>query len=211
MRDVKPAAPRSTTRRLNRASSSVGQRMLSLSSCWLSLASTVTFLPARPARMLREFASLRRKAAAALSSMFRRLSRESAVSLLRVLSVRNSLKRKSLSESAWTCVGTDCTASSTWRTGRSAASGAMGATPKAVTPVPSSRAARVAVTRLGWRRRVLARGRSTWEGDGSCKANSQQKCIGRCGSTGLLYKTWRALVAGPDAGVGPEPSRRCGS
>ena len=39
--------------------------------------------------------------------MFRRLSSESAVSLLRVLSVRNSLKRKSISESVWAWVGSE--------------------------------------------------------------------------------------------------------
>ena len=50
-RELKPLASaglRSITRRLNSVSLSLGQRMLSLSSCWLSLASAVTLRPPAP-------------------------------------------------------------------------------------------------------------------------------------------------------------------
>ena len=173
MLELNPVAVRSMTRRLNSAASSVAQRKLSLSSCWLSVASAVTFLPARPASNSRALASRRKKDAAATSSMFKRLSNASKVSLLRVLSVRNNLKRKSLSVVICACVGRLSTASNTWRTGKLAASGASGTTPNAVTPVPSSKTARLPATRLGWRRRLSARVVRMRNGADRRKRNSQ--------------------------------------
>ena len=149
MRDVKLLPVRSTIKRLKTASLSVAQRVVNLLSACSSSASTCTVLPARPTNASRALASLRMNAAAAESLTFKRLSSVSNVSLLRVLSVRKSLRRWSASASSWLCMGNVCTTSSTWRTGRSAASGASGTTPKAVTPVPSSSAAKLPATRFG--------------------------------------------------------------
>ena len=109
----------------------------------------MTVRPARLKSSERALLSLRRKAAAAASSMFRRRSSVSAVSELRVISVRYRLNWWSSSASTWACDGSGCTTSTIWRTGRSDASGASGATPKAVTPVPSNKTARVPAMRFG--------------------------------------------------------------
>ena len=91
------------------------------------------------------------KVAASESSMPRRCSKVSAVSLARVRSLRYSSRACVSSACNWASSDGGVTLSVTTRRGKFAASGANGATPKAVTAEPSSKLTTAAVRRLGWR------------------------------------------------------------
>jgi len=132
-------------------SSSGLQRALSFSSAFFSLASTVTLRPARPMSVCCTTLSVRKNAAAWGSYKPRRLSSDSAVSDVRVISERYRRIDWTWPPSSWLANCRGVMLSTIVRTGRSDASGASEATAKVAPAPPSKRAVNAMVSCLGWR------------------------------------------------------------
>ena len=161
-RELKSSPVRSTTRRLNWPLSSGAQRAVRRTKRWSSVVSAVMERPLRPRRFWCTLPSLRSQAAAAGSATPRRCSKDSAVSLLRSCSLRYSVKPGcSVNCASVVSLASDCTGMAMRCCGRSAASGPSEATAKAPPPAVSKSAARAAVRRLGWLRRLRVRFPST--------------------------------------------------
>ena len=116
-------APR-TDRRLKVPSSSGLQRAVKETRRPRSSTSACTLRPARPSRFFCELESARKKADAAGSLTPRRRNKLSAVSVLRVTSLRYKSMACAASKSRWGSIDRGSTTSTTVRTGNSDASGA---------------------------------------------------------------------------------------
>ena len=166
----RPSGARVTLRRVKwvRASSgaSLGQRATSSSRKPSAVVCTWTRRPPRPASSWRAAGSLRRKAATCASRTPRRASSVSAVSVPRVMSLRVSVKPWAARASSCGARSGGVMASVTVRRGRSAASGASGATAMAVMPNPASSTAAAATSAPRcWRSRAWIAGRCGSAGD----------------------------------------------
>ena len=143
---VKVSPARVTTQRLNWSEPSMAQRTVMRLSWWSALVSTLTKRAARPSRFWRATPDVRKKLAACESLTPRRLSRLSAVSLVRLRSERN--KSKALSVELLVCVRA-VTVSSTERTGVLSRAASKPAMAKAPPPANDKTRAVTAIACLG--------------------------------------------------------------